>query len=134
MKYRRFIDAAGGWEAFQTVLAAAAQVAAKHGVSVSNVATRWVLEQRRVAGVIIGARLGQNFHAEDNLRLFSFALDDADRACFKTPSRRRNPSRETAGTNTASHPSSRHRATCRIISRRSRAPSRPNPCRAASGS
>jgi hypothetical protein len=37
----------GGWEAFQTVLSAAAQVAEKHGVSVSNVATRWVLEQRR---------------------------------------------------------------------------------------
>ncbi len=80
MKYRRFIDAAGGWEAFQTVLAAAARVAEKHGVSVSNVATRWVLEQRRVAGVIIGARLGENVHAEDNLRLFSFALDDDDRA------------------------------------------------------
>jgi aryl-alcohol dehydrogenase-like predicted oxidoreductase/enamine deaminase RidA (YjgF/YER057c/UK114 family) len=80
MKYHRFIRTAGGWEAFQTVLAAAAQVAAKHGVSISNVATRWVLEQRRVAGVIIGARLGQGFHAADNLRLFSFALDDEDRA------------------------------------------------------
>jgi aryl-alcohol dehydrogenase-like predicted oxidoreductase/enamine deaminase RidA (YjgF/YER057c/UK114 family) len=80
MKYRRFIDAAGGWEAFQTVLAAAAQVAGKHGLSVSNVATRWVLEQRRVAGVIIGARLGERSHAADNLRLFGFALDDDDRA------------------------------------------------------
>jgi enamine deaminase RidA (YjgF/YER057c/UK114 family) len=80
MKYHRFICTAGGWEAFQTVLVAAAQVAAKHGVSISNVATRWVLEQRRVAGVIIGARLGQGFHAADNLRLFSFALDDEDRA------------------------------------------------------
>jgi aryl-alcohol dehydrogenase-like predicted oxidoreductase/enamine deaminase RidA (YjgF/YER057c/UK114 family) len=83
MKYRRFIDAGGGWEAFQTVLSAAAEVAEKHGVSVSNVATRWVLEQRRVAGVIIGARLGENFHAADNLRLFSFALDDEDRATLE---------------------------------------------------
>lgn len=80
MKYRRFIDVAGGWGAFQTVLAAAAQVARKHGVSVSNVATRWVLEQRRVAGVIIGARLGEAFHAADNLNLFGFALDAEDRA------------------------------------------------------
>jgi len=80
MKYHRFIHTAGGWDVFQAVLAAAAQVARKHGVSISNVATRWVLEQRRVAGVIIGARLGQGFHAEDNLRLFSFALDDDDRA------------------------------------------------------
>lgn len=79
-KYHRFLAAAGGWATFQIVLSAAATVARKHGVSVSNVATRWVLEQRRVAGVIIGARLGENFHAADNLRLFSFALDDEDRA------------------------------------------------------
>jgi aryl-alcohol dehydrogenase-like predicted oxidoreductase/enamine deaminase RidA (YjgF/YER057c/UK114 family) len=80
MKYGRFIREAGGWRAFQTVLAAAAAVARRHGVSVSNVATRWVLEQARVAGVIIGARLGEAMHADDNLRLFSFALDDEDRA------------------------------------------------------
>jgi enamine deaminase RidA (YjgF/YER057c/UK114 family) len=30
--------------------------------------------------VIIGARLGETSHAGDNLRLFGFALDDADRA------------------------------------------------------
>lgn len=80
MKYHRFLQAAGGWDAFQTVLQAAATVARKHGVSISNVATRWVLEQRRVAGVIIGARLGENFHAGDNLNLFRFALDAEDHA------------------------------------------------------
>lgn len=79
-KYRRFIDAAGGWDAYQDVLSAAAQVARRHGVSIANVATRWVLEQRRVASVIIGARLGESTHAADNLALFSFALDDEDRA------------------------------------------------------
>lgn len=80
MKYRRFIDAAGGWDAFQTVLRAADSVARKHGVSLSNVATRWVLEQSRVAGVIIGARLGERVHVDDNLRLFAFALDAEDHA------------------------------------------------------
>lgn len=79
MKYHRFIKTAGGWDAFQTVLRAAEAVAGKHGVSVSNVATRWVLEQRRVAGVIIGARLGEAMHTGDNLNLFSFSLDDKDR-------------------------------------------------------
>lgn len=83
MKYHRFIRTAGGWAAFQTILAAAAQVARKHGVSISNVATRWVLEQARVAGVIIGARLGERFHGADNLRLFSFALDAEDRATLQ---------------------------------------------------
>ena len=83
MKYGRFIAAAGGWQAFQTVLRAAAEVARKHGVSLANVATRWVLEQRRVAGVIIGARLGEAMHATDNRRLFSFALDADDRALLE---------------------------------------------------
>ena len=80
MKYRRFIEAAGGWEAYQAVLSAAAEIAAKHGVSVTNVATRWVLEQSRVAGVIIGVRPGESDHRADNARLFGFALDDEDRA------------------------------------------------------
>ncbi len=80
MKYRRFIDAVGGWGALQGVLSAAKQVADKHGVSLANVATRWVLEQPAVAAVIVGARLGEREHRADNLALFGFALDDEDRA------------------------------------------------------
>lgn len=80
MKYKRFIDASGGWAGFQGILSAASEIARKHGVSIPNVATRWVLEQRGVAGVIIGARLGENMHASDNARLFDYALDDEDRA------------------------------------------------------
>ena len=79
MKYRRFIDAVGGWGALQSVLAALAAVARRHGVSVANVATRWVLEQPAVAAVIVGARLGEREHRADNLRLSSFALDQEDR-------------------------------------------------------
>lgn len=78
MKYKRFIDVTGGWQAFQGILEAANTIARKHGVSVANVATRWVLEHAAVAGVIVGARLGERVHAEDNLRLFSFALDAED--------------------------------------------------------
>ena len=80
MKYRRFIEAIGGWDALQAVLAALAAVAGRHGVSVANVATRWVLEQPAVAAVIVGARLGEREHRADNLRLFGFALDEEDRA------------------------------------------------------
>ncbi|QDL94241.1 aldo/keto reductase (plasmid) [Paroceanicella profunda] len=79
MKYKRFIDTAGGWEPFQALLRALDTVAKRHGVSLSNVATRWILEHPAVAGVIIGARLGESEHRADNLRLFGFALDDADR-------------------------------------------------------
>lgn len=80
MKYQRFINAIGGWGALQAVLKAAQQIARKHGVSVSNVATRWVLELPAVAAVIVGARLGQSQHRADNLKLFDFVLDAQDHA------------------------------------------------------
>jgi enamine deaminase RidA (YjgF/YER057c/UK114 family) len=49
-------------------------------VSLSNVATRWTLEQIGVAGVIIGARIGESEHRADNARLFGFSLDGDDHA------------------------------------------------------
>lgn len=79
MKYGRFIRAAGGWDRYQRVLAAAARVAARHGVSVANVASRWVLDQPAVAAVIVGARLGERQHIADTVRVFEFDLSDADR-------------------------------------------------------
>ena len=79
-KYKRFIDVAGGWQAFQGILAAAGEIARKHGVSLSNVASRWVLEHEAVAATIIGARLGENEHRDDNLKVFGFALDAEDHA------------------------------------------------------
>jgi aryl-alcohol dehydrogenase-like predicted oxidoreductase/enamine deaminase RidA (YjgF/YER057c/UK114 family) len=82
MKYKRFVDAIGGWDVLQTILKAESAVAKRHGVSMANVATRWVLEQPAVAAVIVGARLGEREHRDDNLRLFTFTLDDADRALF----------------------------------------------------
>ncbi len=80
MKYRRFIDAVGGWGALQAVLAAAHQVAQRHGVSIANVATRWVLQQPAVAAVIVGARLLEREHRADNTRVFDVMLDDQDLA------------------------------------------------------
>jgi aryl-alcohol dehydrogenase-like predicted oxidoreductase/enamine deaminase RidA (YjgF/YER057c/UK114 family) len=78
MKYLRFVEAIGGWDVLQAILAAAAGIAQKHGVSIGNVATRWVLEQKAVAGIIIGARLGEREHRADNLKVFGFALDQDD--------------------------------------------------------
>ncbi len=80
MKYKRFIAAIGGWQNLQTILGAAHHVAKKHGVSIANVATRWVLDQPAVAAVIVGARLGERDHRRDNVRVFSFAFDAEDRA------------------------------------------------------
>jgi aryl-alcohol dehydrogenase-like predicted oxidoreductase/enamine deaminase RidA (YjgF/YER057c/UK114 family) len=79
MKYRNFIAAIGGWAALQEILAAVAAVARKHGVSIANVALRWVLDQPAVGAAIVGARLGEREHRADNLRVFSLALDEEDR-------------------------------------------------------
>jgi aryl-alcohol dehydrogenase-like predicted oxidoreductase/enamine deaminase RidA (YjgF/YER057c/UK114 family) len=84
MKYSRFLRVAGGWSAFQRVLNAAATVARRHSVSIANVATRFILDQPGVAGVIIGARLGEREHIDDTLRLFALALTDDDRSEIRT--------------------------------------------------
>ncbi len=80
MKYRRFINEAGGWEALQGLLRTVERVARRHGVSMANVACRAILEEPAVGGVIIGARLGMSEHLGDNLRLFQFELDDTSRS------------------------------------------------------
>ena len=56
IKYRLIIDECGGWDAFQALLAVLARIADRHGVPLSAVAARWVLDQPGVAAVIIGAR------------------------------------------------------------------------------
>lgn len=78
MKYRRFIDQAGGWDALQRLLHVIHAVAQRHSVSMANIATRYILEQPAVGGVIIGARLGFSERIEENVRLFQFTLDETD--------------------------------------------------------
>lgn len=79
MKYARFIHAAGGWDGLQRVLTAAAAVAERHGVPIAAVASRYILDQPGVAGVIVGARLGERAHIEDTCRVFALRLTEEDR-------------------------------------------------------
>ncbi len=79
MKYKRFIDAAGGWENLQSILQTIHEIAKKHDVSMVNVACRYILDQPSVAGIIIGARLGQSQHIADNLKIFNFEIDAESR-------------------------------------------------------
>lgn len=83
MKYKRFIDVAGGWEPFQRLLQTLISVAHKHQVSVANVATGYMLAQPAVGGVIIGARLGRHEHIDDNLQLQRLSLAPEDKATIK---------------------------------------------------
>ena len=84
MKYKRFIDEAGGWDHFQAVLQTVDGLAKAKGVSIANIACRYMLEQEVVGGIIIGARLGQSNRIADNLRLFSFELSAEDQAVIKS--------------------------------------------------
>jgi aryl-alcohol dehydrogenase-like predicted oxidoreductase/enamine deaminase RidA (YjgF/YER057c/UK114 family) len=77
MKYKRFIEVVGGWSAYQRVLAVLAEQAARLGVPIATIASRWVLQQPAVGGVIIGARLGERAHIAATRAVFDGALDAA---------------------------------------------------------
>lgn len=78
MKYKRYIDQAGGWEKFQNLLKAMKQTADQHNISMANVASRYILDQPGVGAVIIGARLGESEHIENNQALLNFTPKDED--------------------------------------------------------
>ena len=83
-KYHNMINAWGGWELFQELLKTLSQISQKHSCSIANVATSFILEKPRVAGVIIGARLGISEHRQDNSRVFGIHLDSEDELMIKT--------------------------------------------------
>jgi len=56
VKYRLILEEAGGWAAFQRLLAALAASARRHGVGIGAVALRFVLDRPGVAAAIVGAR------------------------------------------------------------------------------
>ena len=78
VKYRLIIEEFGGWPLFQQLLSVVKTVADRHGASVSNVASRYVLGLPAVAAVIVGARHAE--HLGDTLGVATLALTDADRA------------------------------------------------------
>ena len=83
-KYKKMIDAWGGWTLFQELLTTLKHVAEKHSASIANVAVRSILDRSTVAGAIIGCRLGITEHTHDNGGVFQFMLDDADCSSIDT--------------------------------------------------
>lgn len=67
-----------GWRLFQELLLVLQSIARKHGVTLPNVALRYVLDQPQVAGVIVGSKLGRSQHVASNSRTFDFSLDAED--------------------------------------------------------
>lgn len=83
-KYKNMVDAWGGWSLFQELLSVLKDIADKYGVSIPNVAIRYILEKSAVGGVIVGARLGVSEHIEDNARVFDFTFDAEDNQRINT--------------------------------------------------
>ena len=79
MKYKRFIDAAGGWDSFQKLLNTLKEISLQSGRSIATIATKYQLGLPSVAAVIVGARLGESAYIEDAASLFTFELNDAQR-------------------------------------------------------
>eukprot|EP01018_Ginkgo_biloba_P011651 Gb_39238 [translate_table: standard] len=77
-KYKRMVDAWGGWSLFQELLQTLKKVASKHGASIPTVSVRYILNQPSVAGSMIGVRLGLSEHIKDSKAIFSLELDEED--------------------------------------------------------
>ncbi|MBL4767539.1 MAG: aldo/keto reductase [Rhodobacteraceae bacterium] len=76
IKYRLIIDEFGSWDLFQSLLVRLKEIGDRHGVSLSTIATRYVLDQPQVAAAIVGARYAR--HLPKTLDVFGVAFDDQD--------------------------------------------------------
>ena len=80
-KYKLILDDLGGWDLFQSLLAALRRVADRHGSDIATVATAAMLARPGVAAVIVGAR--NRAHLAANLAIADLALDAADLAAIE---------------------------------------------------
>src|ERR671939_574969 len=97
-KYKKMIDAWGGWALFQELLSTLNRIAQKYDVSIANVATRYILDKHAVvASVIIGTRLGISDHRNSNAQVFNFSLDKSDCKDIDAVSKKSNNLFETIG-------------------------------------
>ncbi|MBQ1533416.1 MAG: aldo/keto reductase [Erysipelotrichaceae bacterium] len=76
VKYLQVIEDSLGWDGYQGLLELLKQIADNHGVAISQVATRFILQQEAVAAAVIGVRNSR--HVADNDKIFSFELSEAE--------------------------------------------------------
>jgi aryl-alcohol dehydrogenase-like predicted oxidoreductase len=76
VKYKLIIDDFGGWDRYQALLSTLDKIAKRRGVSIATIASRYILEQKAVAAVIVGARTSD--HLQENLAIGRIRLSAAD--------------------------------------------------------
>jgi len=77
--YLDSIDQWGDWEGFQKMLEALAVVARRHNATISQVALSYTLDLPYMLGAIIGMRLGESDHSDENIRALQLKLTDKDK-------------------------------------------------------
>jgi hypothetical protein len=96
------VKAWGSWELFQSLLSVLRIIGDRHGKSIANIATRWVLDHPFVGAVIIGndayvffflnlsllflhvgARLGLSEHPDENQGVYGFHLTMQDNCAIE---------------------------------------------------
>jgi len=84
---RKYLDmivkAWGSWELFQSLLSVLRMIGDRHGKSIANIATRWVLDHPFVGAVIIGARLRLSEHPDENQDVYGFHLTMQDNCAIE---------------------------------------------------
>lgn len=76
VKYMQIIEDSLGWDGMQKLLVVLKDIADEHGVSVSNVATQYILNQKSVGAVMVGTRNSK--HVASNIQTLNFDLTDED--------------------------------------------------------
>lgn len=80
MKYKRYIDAAGGWVWYQALLQELYGIAQEHAVSIATIASAYIKQQPAVGAVIIGARMGVSEHITENKKVLDIHLSNTELA------------------------------------------------------
>ena len=91
MKYKRFIDQVGSWEQFQHLLHTLQEIAHQKNISIANIASKYILKQEGVGGIIIGARPSQSEHLTSNLRIFDIDISPEEKAIIEKLLTTQNP-------------------------------------------
>lgn len=81
VKYLQIIEDTLGWDGYQELLKLLLKIAVKYNVSISNIATKYILSQSGVAGAIVGIRNSR--HVESNSQIFEFELTAEDTALIR---------------------------------------------------
>ncbi len=82
MKYKRFQEEVCDWKQFQDLLEQLDVISKKLDLSIAQLASLYIKEEFHCNSVIIGARLGELEHIDENKQVSNMALDEESKAAI----------------------------------------------------